>query len=468
MTISILTDNVLLEIFVYCQNNCNYRTAWHSLVHVCRRWRQIIFASPNRLDLRILCTYRTPVRNSLGIWPSFPIAIGYPYPERSMADADEDNIVAALEHADRVRYLGLDLPSYQLEKMVTVMQVPFPILTTLVIIFRSGFASRIAPVLSADFLGGSAPSLQKIHFTAIPFPALPTLLLSASDLVTLDLHEIPSNGYFSPEAMIAALAGMPMIQDLTIKFKSANTQLDLTHPLPPITRVVLPSLIHFRFQGASDYLEVLVAPIDGPQLIDISISYLNHSVDFPVVQFSKFFDRSAGPEIIPITLAKVGSYAADVIILNMYHANRLRSNIHPGGAGLTCHGITLRVTHLAQLFSRLSMILSNVVHLKLDIVPYGSEYTDAEWLHFLNQLSTVQALYISWRFAENIARALENLTGEMVSKAWSYLELICLERQPISCMEKFVSARQCSGRPVTVIHTEEEFDQRVLSYIQES
>ena len=35
-------------------------------------------------------------------------------------------------------------------------------------------------------------------------------------------------------------------------------------------------------------------------------------------------------------------------------------------------------------------------------------------------------------------------------------------------MEKFISARQRSGRPVTVIHTEDEFDQRLLSYLRES
>jgi hypothetical protein len=56
---------------------------WHTLVHVCQRWRQIVFASPRRLNLQILCTHGTPVRKNLGIWPAFPIAIDYYSIEKS-------------------------------------------------------------------------------------------------------------------------------------------------------------------------------------------------------------------------------------------------------------------------------------------------------------------------------------------------------------------------------------------------
>ena len=39
--------------------------AWHTLVHVCRKWRSVVFGSPRRLNLRLLCTKRTPVREML-------------------------------------------------------------------------------------------------------------------------------------------------------------------------------------------------------------------------------------------------------------------------------------------------------------------------------------------------------------------------------------------------------------------
>ncbi|KAI0291180.1 hypothetical protein B0F90DRAFT_1779209, partial [Multifurca ochricompacta] len=50
---------------------------WHRLTHVCRRWRYLIFASPHRLDLRLLCTNGTPVRRTLDCWPALPISIQY-------------------------------------------------------------------------------------------------------------------------------------------------------------------------------------------------------------------------------------------------------------------------------------------------------------------------------------------------------------------------------------------------------
>jgi hypothetical protein len=70
---------------------------WRILVHVCQRWRQVVFGSPLRLNLRILCTYGTPVRKHLDIWPTFPIHIEY-IRDKPMERNDEDNVIAALDH----------------------------------------------------------------------------------------------------------------------------------------------------------------------------------------------------------------------------------------------------------------------------------------------------------------------------------------------------------------------------------
>ena len=107
-----LPDNVLLEIFCFyrekeeSKNTFDLVWEWHLLVHVCRGWRQVVFGSPLRLDLRILCTPTTPARKDLGIWPALPIVIDIrnkdePY-HNNLPTSSEDNIVAALEHSDRV------------------------------------------------------------------------------------------------------------------------------------------------------------------------------------------------------------------------------------------------------------------------------------------------------------------------------------------------------------------------------
>ena len=74
MTINKLRDDVLLHIFLFgglvyqhpsagihlpgtgdVDRLCSLPWEWHRLVHVCRRWRSIIFASPNFLDLQLVC-----------------------------------------------------------------------------------------------------------------------------------------------------------------------------------------------------------------------------------------------------------------------------------------------------------------------------------------------------------------------------------------------------------------------------
>jgi len=202
-TINMLTDNVLVEIFDFCRKDYNHYLShvwnWYLLVHVCRRWRQIVFASPRRLNLQILCTEGTPVRKDLGIWPAIPIAVQYGDDASGIqvSPNDEDDVIAALEHPDRVCHVRLCIMGSQLGKIATAMQEPFPMLTRLSI---SSFDGNV-PVIPSGFLGGSAPCLQEIELYGVPFPALPTLLLSASDLVELKLRNVPPAGYISPEAM---------------------------------------------------------------------------------------------------------------------------------------------------------------------------------------------------------------------------------------------------------------------------
>jgi hypothetical protein len=81
-TIDDLPDDVLLEIFdSYLDdkdpNDIYSADQWHTLVHMCQRWRSVVFASPRRLDLRLLCTGHRSVRSMLDIWPTLPIQIEY-------------------------------------------------------------------------------------------------------------------------------------------------------------------------------------------------------------------------------------------------------------------------------------------------------------------------------------------------------------------------------------------------------
>ena len=179
-----LPDDVLLEIFHFCvdpsEDTNKGIEAWQTLVQVCRLWRTVVFGSPCRLNLRLVCTPTTPARDLLDIWPALPIAIrgGYHHSIENI-----DNVVAALECSSRVRqidFTNVFESELAMEKLLAEMQVPFPELTRLIL------QPDEKMVLPDSFLGGSAPRLQYLQLNGISYPGLPKLLLSATHLT--DLH----------------------------------------------------------------------------------------------------------------------------------------------------------------------------------------------------------------------------------------------------------------------------------------
>ena len=204
------------------------------------------------------------------------------------------------------------------------MQEPFPELTSLQVFSLEDHG--IALALPVEFVGESAPSLRSVILHGIPFPTLPTLLLTTNDLVDLDLRNVPQTGYVSPEAMVVGLAALPRLHHLCVEFQLANPRPDRIHP-PPVKRTVLPALTEFEFKGSREYLEDLVSRIDAPQLDRINLSYLNQLVEFQLTQLSMFIDRSVGPKLSPFRYARVTFYN-DLVNFRTYHHANL-SSPHP-------------------------------------------------------------------------------------------------------------------------------------------
>jgi hypothetical protein len=170
------------------------------------------------------------------------------------------------------------------------MQEPLPALIHLKLDLRGD--SGPAPVLPDGFLGGSAPSLQSLELRSIPFPALPKILLSATDLVCLTLSNIPHSGYLSPELIVTGLAVLANLKSLTIIFESPLSRPDRERQVLPLpTRTILPALTRFEFKGVSEYLEDLVARIGAPLLDSIWVTFF-HQLIFDIPQFAQFMRRT--------------------------------------------------------------------------------------------------------------------------------------------------------------------------------
>jgi len=264
--VNVLSDDALIYIFNFYRQDLDSKSwSWHewsALVHVCQRWRHIIFAWPNNLDVRIGCRSKTAAAKALDVWPALPITIaGMPNSN------DGDGIIDVLEHRDRIVGINLwGLTGVQLKACATSMQEPFPILHTLSLRCNA----KIPPVISDMILGGSAPRLRRIRLQRAPFPTLPKFLLSTRGLVELHLKGIPSTGYISPDVMAISLAMLTRLRSVSISFQSRNSFPNnlTTQSPPPPTCTVLPSLTAFMFGGVSEYIEALMGRIDAP-LLDV-------------------------------------------------------------------------------------------------------------------------------------------------------------------------------------------------------
>lgn len=410
-----LPDDVLFNILDLYQKTSNVvRFAswnWHALRQVCRRWQQIIYLHPHSLNVKLRVSDGDPARKILGRWPTVLVEVNY------FSQLDEDSIYASfLENPSRVCSVTLSLSSYLLAKTTSAMQKPFPALRTLVILPYGGNI----PALPDGFLAGSAPRLEVLFLSGIPFPALQTFLSSASNLVRLELLDMPKTNSISPEALVACLAIMHKLDDLTIEFPSPTF-----HPIQLLlleTRVPLDHIQILKLTGSSVYLEDLVARIDTPQLKKLSINYTDQP-NFEVSQMFSFINRlnckifqfgNAGVyfDVPPYDISF--AFHEDVNLGSHFMLENAISLYIPGG------GIELQVSNMTQVLHHTSARLADVVH--LEISADGLEFNhqdwgdieESSWLNLLRPFTAMKKLcVVGDELPGIIVPALEGITGEM-------------------------------------------------------
>jgi len=485
VTIDTLHDDALLEIFDSYRKLVSYSDGmwkWQTLLHVCRRWRHIILASPRRLNLQILCNLRTPARKLLDIWPPFPISIsGFLWV--TTGAWCKDNVIAALERRDRVfEIVFLDIPSAELEEIATVMEEPFPALTHLHIrpdntkvewTNMEATVTRV-PVLPLPnaFLGGSAPCLQELTLQGTPFPALPNLVLSATHFHALQLFDVPHAGYISPQAMVTFLLALPNLKYLTIGFADHESR-PLQMTPPPLSRAVLPSLIKFRFDGASEYLVDFIDQIDTPLLDRLYMTFFSDLV-FDIPRLYKFLDCADGRK--PFVRAELR--------LSPWQVTAFLESSSTFKMNIACKVSDWPLESMTRLCDQLIPLLSQVERLEIhescwDGLEFQGEQEwkeivdDPGWLELLDRFVSVKSLYIADRLGLILAPVLEKLTGERVTEVLPALQNLFIrdpwpqEEFVQKTIASFVSARQLYDHPIVVQCWEKEVqvpDENVLGF----
>ena len=197
MTIDTLADDVLLYVFDFYLAEAPEVEAWHALVHVCQRWRMLVFRSPRSLNLRIACTNKTQVEDMLDVWPALPIVLSGSCKSQTCLE----NVKAILEHRDRVSQivliLTLELNDINILELLDVFEEPFPELTVLELHSINAKAKTPDSIFYRDRYLSGTTHLRSLSLTSIPIPGIPNFLLSSTDLVDLRLMGIPLSVFIS-------------------------------------------------------------------------------------------------------------------------------------------------------------------------------------------------------------------------------------------------------------------------------
>jgi len=412
----------------------------------------VVFGSPHRLNLQLVCSTETPAKDTLNIWPPLPLLIHADESETSGVG----NIVAALERSDRVCEISISTSRSQSEELWKAMQEPFPKLTYLDVASNDEH-EPVLPTLPDSFLGGSAPSLRSLILEYVPFPGIPKLLLSAPNLAELSLSTIPPSGYISPEAMVTGFSALTRLERLFLDFESPLPRPDRqTRRLPPPTRCVLLALARFKFKGASEYLDDLVAHIDLPRLNAFSIIFFEQRhLDTPhLVQFIRRTPYSKAFGKAHITI-----YIGDAVMVNLssqtFGHGELNLALLSTVPEWHISSLTQACTSSLPALPALEDLYLHGDRLGLTSVDLQHFIGNHQWLGLLRPFVYVKNLYVSEEFVPSIVSALQELIGDRTTEVLPILQNIFLEEpQPSGPVQEgigqFVSARQLIGHPITV------------------
>ena len=403
-----LNDDILLDIFnryrLEDKYRWNDRIGWRKLSHVCQRWRHLLYESAFHLGMHIECTNGTPVVNTLldHLPRRLPLRVDY---RSTLKEKDEVGIYHALRLHNRVRYIRLQLTTSLLHNFLVRMDERFPILEHLSLWFAAD--KFTTPKLPQAFF---APNLRHLALTGICLPKRLRFLTSTSSLVTLVLTEIRASSYFRPRLLVARLASLPGLQELSIGFSEPiprpSTEWELSGDYG--TPKTLPNLKAVWFRGVSAYLESFVAQIRVPLLERLDITLFNQTA-FALPHLSHLInitDRFKRPTATVY-------FDSKFVWIYMPPDNSCSPRIEPLCLYVTSKQLDWQVGCAGQICNALVPALSSVQRLTLEIYKaLPTEWEDGEidgisWHELLRAFVGVKKLYIRRGLLGELSRALQ-------------------------------------------------------------
>ncbi|KAH9058067.1 hypothetical protein EDB87DRAFT_962000 [Lactarius vividus] len=404
--------------------------------------------------------------------PPLPLIIYYP--GRLAAGEDED-VLFALQHRERVRRIHIRAPVASLSYLLNAMDGEYLVLQRLVIhphTEKPSVASAGTRVQLPTRL--QAPLLRRLTLTDVRLPADSELLRRAENLVTLELLDIADSPELHPAHLVAQLARMAQLERLVVHFRTAlpNHAVERTLWRAPTTRAALPRLQLLSFRGGSAYLEGVLARISAPSVQKLFIDFFAQ-LTFDLPSLIRFV-RAAQPSPNGDGAARSQFHAAELhfdaesacILLDSRTTDRGRPSgvrTNPVQLRVSCRALDWQLASLAQICGVLAPLFVHVEGLTLGLHtshPKPDADSDclhsdrAQWNALLRAFGGTKTLQLAGPYAAHVLRELPPFSAELLPALQELLPGDDGEpgdEGDEGSLAAFIAEREAMERPVRVV-----------------
>ena len=385
----------------------------------------------------------------LAYLPPLPLIIDYINEDNDITTEDEEGILLALQHRDRVRSIRLEIPVPSLQKAIKAIDDEFSILECLVVGLLS--KQNTSLVLPKTF---QAPHLRHLFLSNFAFPIGSPLLTTAPafNLVSLCLNNIIPSAHFHPNDLLQSLLHIPQLQTLLIAFHSPVPNHDVERQLLHSPIITLPNLRIFAFAGTSDYLEALLPCITTPLIEMLQIEFFGQlSVSLP--HLLQFLSKIEDLRFSRATLTFDESLWVSVNPHAVTRMDLLSIEIH-------CRHLDGQVASAAQIFNSLRKVFSSVEHLTLEYTNRNSmspewinEAGRSQWRELLRSFGNLKRLRVPEDLIPALSCSLEAEEGESPTELLPELKELSYSGSGDGgdAFTKFIVSRQDVGHPVALV-----------------
>jgi len=393
---------------------------------------------------------------------------------RLLSTKDEEGAFLALQNHNRVRDIHLYASIVSLDKLLAVMNGPFPVLEDLTLTRAIEYSDADedeededdefnCPRLPQAF---QAPQLRHLCLDRVGDvieEGLP-LLTSLSGLVSLSLIGIPVSIYLPLEYLASRLSLMPQLEYLSLKFDffaSSDDVLGEQIDVPNAKQISFPNLSEIFFEGDSSYLEGLAARISAPLLMRFSAMFFEKPSSSTLSHLSGLL--SAAAELrFPVASIKFSGTRVDDPNVAICMASSEQTldwlpQFAPFQMAFWCRSLNVQVASAGQICTAFTPMLSAVERLRLDFdggrwqFGQDGDIEDAMWHDLLRPFCNVEKLQVDAGLMGDLSRALcPDDDGQSMEMLPQLYKLVRPDYAHFGdAFDKFIAARRDAGQHIT-------------------